>query len=1157
MALKIMRRELLSLDGSLERFRREAQAMAKISTPHVARVYEQGEDERVAWIALELIEGESLDARLRREGPLEPRAAVELLTALCLGIEAAHDQGVLHRDLKPANVMIRASDGQPLLTDFGLARASGASQQLTHTGEILGTPSYMPPEQAGAAYDVGPAADVYGLGAILYAALTGSPPFQAGTVLQVLDKVFNSAPERPSALRGEALPAELEALCLRCLAKDPRERPQTALAVRRALGGLSARPEAKRWPKALGAFALLGVVFVASAAATLATTSPGEPGRPTASPSEVASARPSPDPSPQPSERLQPSERPQPSQLPPPLEPLEPIQAPLWPAGIFGPPPAWAVALEALSPEEQLARLEERARGAEGDLRFRVLALESEHFVRPCVVGRDPPSASAELLRRGHRLYEELTAHARRAESVRPPDEDKIRLVRLFRGRLCFALAQIKFTDPSLSLQAAVADLERSCTDLGPSSQAPPPGRFGRESLSYFHLALLRLRSENSRLSRGAELRAGRALQRSAPAWAVGYVGEARGLLAAGDRASALEVIERGLAQVSPEERPLLLLWRQGQALEAEDPAGLADLEEAIRATRRPGERLLGLVELCYRFWTQQPTELPRALARLDAFVAALEGGREWSGSMVGSLRAQVLPAEQALVAASEALARGVSDPLRRAQLLALRARAHRALGHAAACERDLRASLSLQLAPAALLLELEASLAAKDSDRVELLLYRLWTCRSAPLHRERARELVEEAWGVERASPRFGLLDCPLREPRFDEALRALPASSPQRLLMALRHIEDALERPEAPATVLEQGLVLAQQALAAKLDPELELEIRFLRAKLCAQGLARRGGDREHLRGLGVGDVEQLLGRLDAHRRASLRVVHYELLWGTLRALTPAAMLRAEAALRAWCREAPLAPEAVGALANCLARLGRVGEALEILKGYRGLATPSWPQQGNLDLLHARLLRGEGRYQQACEVGRAATSLPNSSVSERLEAILELTRTLLVFEGEPPLLPLQVSSSALRFLPALAASAPEAARLAFEVPYVHAQALRCAGKSAEAQAYLRQAEDKARGQAGWQGLIESERAANLVAQGQRELGLEHLERAIELTGLATHRLARVTLLDELGRRADALAELERVDPKQLPLPGRARYRRLRERLRAARPAD
>src|SRR5262249_45139739 len=178
------------------------------------------------FLALELLEGGSLDKRLR-DGPLPAQSAAALARVLAGAVHYAHQRGVLHRDLKPANALLTA-DGIPKATDLGLAKRLDVEAGQTQSGAVVGTPSYMAPEQAGGrTHEVGPAADVYALGAVLYECLTGRPPFQADTVLDTLLLVRAEDPLPPSRLRPK-LPRDLETICLKCLRKEPRRRYASA-----------------------------------------------------------------------------------------------------------------------------------------------------------------------------------------------------------------------------------------------------------------------------------------------------------------------------------------------------------------------------------------------------------------------------------------------------------------------------------------------------------------------------------------------------------------------------------------------------------------------------------------------------------------------------------------------------------------------------------------------------------------------------------------------------------------------------------------------------------------------------------------------------------------------------------------------------------------
>jgi predicted Ser/Thr protein kinase len=218
------------------RFELEAQAVARLRHENVVAIHDVGVHEGRPYQAMELIEGESLQDLLDRNGPLPPRRAVEMFEALARAVAHAHAQGILHRDLKPANVLVEAGS-RPLLTDFGLARdLSAERERLTRTGQIIGTPAFMPPEQAsGEISGMDERTDVYSLGATLYAALTGFPPFRGGSVINVLSAVLETPPRPPSGTRAE-VDRDLDLIVLRCLAKDPGDRYPSAEALARDLG---------------------------------------------------------------------------------------------------------------------------------------------------------------------------------------------------------------------------------------------------------------------------------------------------------------------------------------------------------------------------------------------------------------------------------------------------------------------------------------------------------------------------------------------------------------------------------------------------------------------------------------------------------------------------------------------------------------------------------------------------------------------------------------------------------------------------------------------------------------------------------------------------------------------------------------------------------
>jgi serine/threonine-protein kinase len=218
-ALKMILRGPMASADDLARFRAEAEAAAQLSHTAIVPVYEVGQHDGHSYFSMKCIEGQTLSQRLA-DGPLPPREAAGILAEVARAIEAAHQNGVLHRDIKPSNILIDA-DGEPHVTDFGLAKRVAADQSLTRTGAILGTPSYLAPEQAaGNRGMIGPATDVYGLGAVLYQMLTARPPFQASTPLDTVMLVLEQDPVPPRLLNPKA-DRDLELIALRCLQKPP------------------------------------------------------------------------------------------------------------------------------------------------------------------------------------------------------------------------------------------------------------------------------------------------------------------------------------------------------------------------------------------------------------------------------------------------------------------------------------------------------------------------------------------------------------------------------------------------------------------------------------------------------------------------------------------------------------------------------------------------------------------------------------------------------------------------------------------------------------------------------------------------------------------------------------------------------------------------
>jgi tetratricopeptide (TPR) repeat protein len=215
------------------RFRAEAEAVARLQHPNIVQVYEVGEDQGRPYFSLEFVEGGSLDKKLAGT-PLPARTAAQLVQTLARAMEAAHQRGIVHRDLKPANILLAGGPdvsverGTPKITDFGLAKRLDDDSARTQSGAILGTPSYMAPEQAmGNLRLIGPLADVYALGAILYECLTGRPPFKAATLMETLEQVRSDEPVPPGRLQPK-VPRDLETICLKCLEKPPQGRYASA-----------------------------------------------------------------------------------------------------------------------------------------------------------------------------------------------------------------------------------------------------------------------------------------------------------------------------------------------------------------------------------------------------------------------------------------------------------------------------------------------------------------------------------------------------------------------------------------------------------------------------------------------------------------------------------------------------------------------------------------------------------------------------------------------------------------------------------------------------------------------------------------------------------------------------------------------------------------
>lgn len=224
-AVKTVLAGQLATDDEIQRFRAEAEAAANLDHPGIVPIYEVGETDGDYFYSMGFVDGPSLKQRVS-DGPLPPREAAELVRSIAEAVAFAHDNGIIHRDLKPANILFDQK-GHVRVTDFGLAKQIEGDSDLTATGQVLGTPMYMPPEQAaGKADEIGPTADVYSLGAVLYELLVGHPPFQAASPILILKMVLEREPASPRQL-NPAVDKDLETICLKCMQKEAAARYAT------------------------------------------------------------------------------------------------------------------------------------------------------------------------------------------------------------------------------------------------------------------------------------------------------------------------------------------------------------------------------------------------------------------------------------------------------------------------------------------------------------------------------------------------------------------------------------------------------------------------------------------------------------------------------------------------------------------------------------------------------------------------------------------------------------------------------------------------------------------------------------------------------------------------------------------------------------------
>ena len=272
-ALKMMLSGSLAGEMERQRFTVEVEAAAALDHPYIVPIYDVGEYQGQPYFTMGFVDGQSL-SELLSEGPMSGREAAALMRPICDAIAYAHGRGIVHRDLKPSNILIDGQ-GRPKVTDFGLAKNVEADQELTATGQVMGTPNYMPPEQARGAHElVGERSDVYALGAVFYCVITGRPPFQGASPIETLRMVLEQEPVAPREL-NPAIDADLETIALKCLEKEPARRYESAAAVREEIAcyldgrAISARPISRweklwRWSRRHPSESLLGAGLIAS-----------------------------------------------------------------------------------------------------------------------------------------------------------------------------------------------------------------------------------------------------------------------------------------------------------------------------------------------------------------------------------------------------------------------------------------------------------------------------------------------------------------------------------------------------------------------------------------------------------------------------------------------------------------------------------------------------------------------------------------------------------------------------------------------------------------------------------------------------------------------------------------------------------------------------
>ena len=270
-AVKVLRQEFAHSEEHRERFRREARVAARLTHPNVVAVHTYDESPDLVYLVMRYVHGESLGVRLRREGKIEAESARRMLAELALALEHAHREGVVHRDLKPENILLEHGTDRPLLTDFGVALICSADPGPDDVQRAFGTPQYMSPEQAAGEVDLDGRSDVYSLGVLAYAMLSGDVPFD-GPSFGAIAAQHIAAPHAPLAEVAPGLPGALVAVVERCLAKERGDRWQSARELHDALVACERRPRGLGWVTR-GALGLrgLGRSRVAAAVAVAAT----------------------------------------------------------------------------------------------------------------------------------------------------------------------------------------------------------------------------------------------------------------------------------------------------------------------------------------------------------------------------------------------------------------------------------------------------------------------------------------------------------------------------------------------------------------------------------------------------------------------------------------------------------------------------------------------------------------------------------------------------------------------------------------------------------------------------------------------------------------------------------------------------------------------